>query len=111
MGYRLFLKVLAAEKQVPCRKFACAEQQRCSSERLACSAFVEYLRTGVGRSPLKEYGPEGAEFPIDRPKPSRELFAICDDDEPQHDLAKKAEDTVAQAILNRSDLDLAWGRG
>lgn len=96
----------------PCDKFACDKRMACSERKLACTAFVHYVRTGKARSP-KMHIPlritkEDQPFYMGKAEPTRNLFEVVDAMDDREDAIYDAEDVIAEAVLNRLDLEVAF---
>lgn len=64
----------AEEPPAPCDKFACSERERCKTEEIACTSFLNYVQTGRVAHP-HIYFPHGHKpRTLYSVEPTRELY-------------------------------------
>jgi hypothetical protein len=114
MSLNTLLDALLEEQPSPCQKYECDFRDKCSEERLACSAFRYYVSTGRAADPRIDM-PERVTIrwsPVYsvEPKPSRGIFDSMSDDDgdsrpkTEKEAAEKTCDLVAWALGNTRQL-------
>ncbi len=51
MAINEFAEAIGAVGETPCVRHRCPKREQCASEEMACSAFIQYVRTGRAASP------------------------------------------------------------